>query len=456
MKKLINLIVLVAIATSLNAQTYLLILGASGPGNPGSGSGYYPAGTSVTLTAIPIPGSSFLGWTGSLTSTANPVTITVNSNMTITANFGSLPKLTIVANPSGSGTFSPQSGIEYVAGTNLTVTATPNKGYRFVSWSGFITSTYNPVNITTGNSDMTITGTFVELPKYTLTTAVTTLGTGTISPADGTTYYEGDKVSVTANPATGYSFSGWSDAATGSVNSVNITMDADKKIIATFIPTPNVWQQSGTKIYYNDGNVGIGTTSPNNKLEVIGGNSYFDPNYNLYIPSIGSSYFWKGSDGVDNVRFSVWDKLMLYNPTSAGLNTNNSGWNIQLGARDGSIYTRGGAYFAINTGNLGVGTQTPSEKLEVNGNVKAASFIGDGSQLTGITGTGSSQWTTNGSNIYYNTGNIGIGTTTPQYTLDVNGTVTVNNHFRVVGSCVDDMVDVVNNQPNLASDRDLI
>lgn len=42
---------------------------------------------------------------------------------------------------------------------------------------------------------------------------------------------------------------------------------------------------------------------------------------------------------------------------------------------------------ALNiTGNLGVGTSNPSEKLEVLGNVKATAFIGDGSQLTGVSG----------------------------------------------------------------------
>lgn len=36
------------------------------------------------------------------------------------------------------------------------------------------------------------------------------------------------------------------------------------------------------------------------------------------------------------------------------------------------------------TGNVGIGTATPSEKLEVNGNVKATKFNGDGSELTNV------------------------------------------------------------------------
>jgi hypothetical protein len=77
--------------------------------------------------------------------------------------------------------------------------------------------------------------------------------------------------------------------------------------------------------------------------------------------------------------------------------------------------------------NVGIGTLTPSTKLEVNGTVKAASFIGDGSQLTGIT-VGSSQWSnveSGPSGVYYNQGNVGIGTSNPEARLDVNGILKV-------------------------------
>jgi len=79
----------------------------------------------------------------------------------------------------------------------------------------------------------------------------------------------------------------------------------------------------------------------------------------------------------------------------------------------------------IANGNVGVGTTNPTTKLHVIGTVKATSFVGDGSLLTGITstggGSGTSQWSQNGSNIYIIGSNVGIGTTNPQKPLDIVG-----------------------------------
>ncbi len=48
----------------------------------------YPAGTNVTMTAIPDSGWKFQGWSGDLTSTDNPVTVTVDAAKNIVATFG--------------------------------------------------------------------------------------------------------------------------------------------------------------------------------------------------------------------------------------------------------------------------------------------------------------------------------------------------------------------------------
>jgi len=59
-------------------------------GTPASGSSYL-AGTVVDVEAIPDTGWQFDSWSGSLTGTTNPTTITMNSNKTITATFSELP-----------------------------------------------------------------------------------------------------------------------------------------------------------------------------------------------------------------------------------------------------------------------------------------------------------------------------------------------------------------------------
>lgn len=80
------------------------------------------------------------------------------------------------------------------------------------------------------------------------------------------------------------------------------------------------------------------------------------------------------------------------------------------------------------SGNVGIGTTTPQQELHVEGTVKATAFIGDGSQLTGISGGGNSQWITNASGVITNiyitgSSNVGIGTTNPIHKLQVEGTV---------------------------------
>ena len=57
----------------------------AGDGGSVAGGGTFASGTQVSLTATPTSGYSFSGWSNG--STTNPLTVTLNSNTTITANF---------------------------------------------------------------------------------------------------------------------------------------------------------------------------------------------------------------------------------------------------------------------------------------------------------------------------------------------------------------------------------
>jgi hypothetical protein len=90
------------------------------------------------------------------------------------------------------------------------------------------------------DDNKTVTANFIALPTFVLTTIVAPIGGGTINPDEGEhTYYEGDFVEVTANPADGYIFSSWDDDCSGS-GSCSFFMNENKTVTALFVETPNV------------------------------------------------------------------------------------------------------------------------------------------------------------------------------------------------------------------------
>ena len=70
--------------------------------------GVYNAGTVVTVTAIPNSGYAFTNWSGDLSGSVNPTTITMNGNKSVTANFNVIPPgnknvLFVVGDPTSMG-----------------------------------------------------------------------------------------------------------------------------------------------------------------------------------------------------------------------------------------------------------------------------------------------------------------------------------------------------------------
>ena len=68
--------------------------------------------------------------------------------------------------------------------------------------------------------------------QYTLATTTTPTGTGSVTGAG--TYPAGTAVTLTATPAVGYIFSAWSGDVTGPANPIQVTMDGNKAVTATF------------------------------------------------------------------------------------------------------------------------------------------------------------------------------------------------------------------------------
>ena len=130
----------------------------------------YNHGSTVTLTATPSPGFVFSSWSGDATGSANPLTVTMDRNKNITANFTAIPinafTLTVIAT-NGSVTKNPDTPT-YASGSTVLLTATPNTGFRFTGWSGDATGSTNPLTVIM-NANKTITANFapVAAPLFT-------------------------------------------------------------------------------------------------------------------------------------------------------------------------------------------------------------------------------------------------------------------------------------------------
>jgi hypothetical protein len=195
----------------------------AGDGGSVTGGGTFASGTQVSLTATPNSGYSFSGW--STGSTANPLTVTLNTNTTITANFEVLINsytLTVVSTDGGSAT----GAGDYNEGTEVTLIATPQEGYRFTGWSDG--STEESITITL-NSDTALNANFELIPVYTLT--VTAGDGGSISGAGD--YNEGTELILAATANQGYVFNGWEDGI--NQNPRNLTVNEDLTLTANFI-----------------------------------------------------------------------------------------------------------------------------------------------------------------------------------------------------------------------------
>ncbi len=219
---------LVANFSSLYALTLSSNPAAGGTSN---GAGTYTAGSSVIVTASPNTGYAFTSWTGDATGTTNPLTVTMNANKNIIANFTiNTYTLTVIAT-NGTVVKNPPLG-PYNHGTTVELTATADPGFTFTSWSGDATGSVSPLTVTM-NSDKNITANFTAIAN-TFTLNVTATNGTVVKNPDLVSYSSGATVQLTATPNSGYTFTSWTGDATGTTNPLTVTMNSDKNITANF------------------------------------------------------------------------------------------------------------------------------------------------------------------------------------------------------------------------------
>jgi uncharacterized repeat protein (TIGR02543 family) len=124
----------------------------------------------------------------------------------------------------------------YESGSSIQLTATPNSGYTFTSWSGNATGATNPLTISM-DANKNIAANFTAIVNTYVLNVTATNGTVIKNP-DQSTYPDGTTVQLTATPNSGYTFASWSGDATGTTNTITVTVTSNKNIVANFTSLP--------------------------------------------------------------------------------------------------------------------------------------------------------------------------------------------------------------------------
>jgi len=241
---------------------------------------------------------------------------------------------------------------------------------------------------------------------------------------------------------------------------VNESDIANKK----YVDENDHWDADGNDIYNtNAGSVGIGTNTPRAKLEVNGSSATItDKSFVVYdtadekMMEMGDTWYSSGyyrvgdiNTAVNGTMFEIMDSCFYFRNGDVGIGTTSPNAKLEIDiSGSGSVFqtdrTDAGGYFTIdhggertnfnsyqdytfsrhgseymrikNDGNVGIGTTTPKNKLDI-----------EGAAVIGATYSGTKTAPTNGLLVE---GKVGIGNDDPLYQLDVFGPTALGRFHR--------------------------
>lgn len=207
----------------------------------------YPAATTVTLTAVPADYWGFDRWTGDLGGAQNPARLFMDVNKTVGATFArfiSTPSVSVAAHAATIAWTSDRivtSRIDYgltVAYGQSASDATTATAHAVTLPALAAATTYHyRITATDANGNVARSPdlTFATAAEIVYTLTVNVTGQGSVARApDQASYAPGTTVTLTATPAAGWRFTGWSGALAGAANPASLAITTTTTVGALF------------------------------------------------------------------------------------------------------------------------------------------------------------------------------------------------------------------------------
>ena len=244
-----------------DGASYTIVLSTDIEKGSVSGGGLYEDGEIVRISATPKVGYLFARWSDG--NTENPRKITVESELSLTAEFTAVCRLSVLSNDATMGTVKGSG--EYAESTIVILSALPNEGFQFARWNDGSTENPRPVTVM---EDTELTAEFLPLHSLSVTADATT----DIVEGSGE-YAEGTVVILSALPNEGFQFARWNDGNTENPRPVTVMEDTELtaefetgshrlsvrsgnedmgNVTALLTATPNTGYQF---IHWNDGDI---------------------------------------------------------------------------------------------------------------------------------------------------------------------------------------------------------
>ncbi|GEN54640.1 InlB B-repeat-containing protein [Halobacillus faecis] len=284
----------------------------------------YTPGEDISIEASPATGYEFVRWEGDVSGASNPQHMTIEDHMRVTAVFEPI-KHNLALSKEGQGDiYRDTLETTFAHMEKVSLRARPKEGWTFVGWEGALNDT-NPNLVIEMDADKSLHAVFKKKEQPTENDAdpvdesqpseepeepeapatyqlnIKKDGEGHVQKnPSGSQFNKGTKVQLTAVPAEGWVFNGWSGSVTHSSTNLSVTMNGNKTVTAHFKKKPEPKPEPVTYML-NLSVVGEGTVQTSQREYKAGQTAQIQA-----VPAEGWTFVrWKGSHTSTSASASI-------------------------------------------------------------------------------------------------------------------------------------------------------